>query len=141
MSMSSADTPIVILDGSLTIRSEVPWDQFQGTGDRRSHPKTDGAVTRVVVTVGGADQTITFNSEQCTVEFVYSTDHIHFTTGHNGKGLQFTPFSAFQSGATDNHLAHKNQGHKISHVTVTKTGATVFNADAHGGTQIVIGYE
>jgi hypothetical protein len=138
---SGADTPIVILDGSLTIESAVPWSQFRGSGDQRSHPNTGSAVTKVVVTVGGTDQTIAFNSEQCTVDITYANQNIKFTTGRNGKGLQFTPFGAFQKGDTPNRMAHKNQSQKISHVTVTKAGVKAFDADAHGGTKIVISYQ
>jgi hypothetical protein len=51
------------------------------------------------------------------------------------------PFSAFVAGASPNHLAHKNQNAKISHVTVTKQGVKVFDSDASGGTKVVIDYQ
>ena len=135
------DTPIVILDGSLTMESAVPWNQFRGSGDRRSHPHTGKAVTAVVVTIAGTDKPVAFNNESCTVDITYANSHIKFTTGNNGKGLSVTPFSAFQNGDTPNRLAHKNQSAKISHVTVTKAGVKAIDADASGGTKIVISYQ
>ena len=138
----SGDTPIVIMDGSLTMDLGVPSSQFKGTGDRRSHPNSSKTVTKVVVTVAGNDQTITFNKQQCTVDVTYSGTDIKVTTGRNGKGLSVSPFSAFQDGDTPNHMAHKDQSQKISHVTVKKAGVTAFDSDASGGgTKVVISYE
>src|ERR1022692_3941161 len=54
------DTPIVISDGSLNIQSAVPWSQFAGTGDVKSHPHSTKSVTSIAFTVGGKDQTIAF---------------------------------------------------------------------------------
>ena len=59
------DTPIVILDGSLTMQSAVPWNQYSGSGDVRSHPHSGKSVTSVTVTVNGATQTIAFSNQQC----------------------------------------------------------------------------
>jgi hypothetical protein len=137
----SGDTPIVILDGSLTMESAVPWNQFTGTGDLRSHPHAGKAVTKVTITMPGTNQTVTFNNEQCTVDVTYASTDIKVTTGNNGRGLRITPFSAFQNGDTPNRLAHKNQNAKISHVTVTKAGVTAFDSAASGGTKIVISYQ
>ena len=137
----SGDTPIVILDGSLTISSAVPWSQFTGTGDRRAHPHTSKAVTKVVVSMPNSSQTVTFQNQQCTVTVTYAGGNIQFTTGANGRGLSMTPFSAFQNGNSANQLAHKNQDAKISHVTVTQAGAKAFDSDASGGTKIVISYQ
>lgn len=137
----SGDTPIVILDGSLTMESAVPWSQFTGTGDLRSHPHTGKAVTKVAITMPGTNQTVTFNNQQCTVDVTYASTDIQVSTGNNGKGLRLTPFSAFQNGGTQNLLAHKNQNAKISHVTVTKAGVKAFDSDASGGTKIVISYQ
>jgi len=136
----AADTPIVILDGSLTMQSAVPWNQFTGTGDLRAHPHTTKSVASVTITMPGKNQVVTFTGQQCSVDITYASTHIKFTTGNNGKGLRMTPFSAFLPGATPNHLAHKNQTAKIEHVTVTKGGVQAFDAAAAGGTRIVISY-
>jgi hypothetical protein len=136
-----ADTPIVILDGSLTIQSAVPWNQFTGTGDVRTHPDTTKSVTAVTVTMPGKNQAVKFSGEVCAVDITYAGAHIMFTTGNTGKGLRVSPFSAFAPGATPNHLAHRNQNVKISHVTVSRAGVKVFDSDASGGTKVVIDYQ
>lgn len=138
---ASDDTPIVILDGSLTMESAVPWSQFTGTGDVRSHPHAAKSVTGVTITMLGKNRTVTFSGERCTVDITYARTDIKITTGNTGKGLQVRPFSAFMAGASPNRLAHKNQNAKISHVTVTKQGVTVFDSDASGGTKVVIDYQ
>jgi len=138
----SGDTPIVIMDGSLTVDTGVPWSQFKGTGDRRSHPNSSKTVTKVVVTVAGKDQTITFNKQQCIVDVTYASTDIKVSSGKRGKGLTVSPFGAFQNGDTPNRMAHKDQSHKISHVTVTRAGVKAFDSDASGGgTKVVISYE
>ena len=134
------DTPIVILDGSLTMQSAVPWNQYSGSGDVRSHPHSGKSVTSVTVTVNGATQTIAFSNQQCIVNVTYASQQIRVATGSNGKGLNVSPFSAFQN-RTDTILAHRNQNSKISHVTVTKAGARAFDANASGGTKITISYQ
>ena len=138
----SGDTPIVIMDGSLTMESAVPWNQFQGSGDQRSHPHSGKPVTKVVVTVAGKTQTVTFNNQQCTVDVTYAGTDIKVSTGSNGKGLSVSPFSAFQNGDTPNRMAHKNQSQKISHVTVMKAGVKAFDSNASGGgTKVAISYQ
>lgn len=137
----AADTPIVILDGSLTMQSAVPWNQFTGTGDLRSHPETTKSVTKVVITMPGKNQTVTFSNQQCTVDITYAGTDIKFTTGNNGKGLSVTPLSAFQKGSSPKQMAHKNQTAKISHVTVIKAGVKTFDSAASGGTQVTIHYQ
>jgi hypothetical protein len=134
------DTPIVILDGSLTMQSAVPWNQYAGSGDTRTHPHSNKSVTKVTVTVNGATQTIAFSNQQCIVNVTYASQDIRVATGANGKGLSVSPFSAFNN-RTSTILAHKNQNAKISHVTVTKAGARAFDANASGGTKITISYE
>jgi hypothetical protein len=136
----SGDTPIVIGDGSLTMESAVPWAQFTGTGDLKAHPHTNKSVTKVLVTIGGKSSSVAFSNQQCTVEITYASMDITFATGRDGKGLNVKPFSAFrQTDAT--HLAHNNPNAKISHVTVMKAGAKVFDSDASGGTKITISYQ
>jgi hypothetical protein len=134
------DTPIVILDGSLTMQSAVPWNQYTGNGDMRSHPHSGKSVTSVTVTANGATQTIAFANQQCIVNVTYASQEIRVATGANGKGLSVSPFSAFQR-RTDTILAHRNQNAKISHVTVTKAGARAFDVSASGGTKITISYQ
>ncbi len=135
------DTPIVILDGSLTMESAVAWREFTGSGDIKAHPHATKSVTQVAVTVNGATKTIPFTNQLCTVDVTYAATRIRVTTGANGKGLTVSPFSAFQNGSTEKILAHKNQNAKISHVRVMKAGAQAFDSDASGGTKIVISYK
>lgn len=135
------DTPIVILDGSLTMQSAVPWNKFTGSGDRRSHPKNDGAITKVVVTINGKNQSVACNGQACTVEILYAGTNIEFASGGDGKGLTVSPFSAFDEGKTPDVLVHKNQNAKISHVTVSMLGVKLLDAAASGGTKIVISYQ
>jgi hypothetical protein len=135
------DTPIVIADGSLNIRSEVPWSQYTGTGDIKSHPHTTKSVSSVAFTVGGKSQTIRFAGESCKVEFVYAGDRIVFSTGTDGKGLTMQPFSVFGPGSNANFLAHKNAHAKISHVTINKGNQQVFDSDAVTATKITIHYQ
>ncbi|HUI55966.1 MAG TPA: hypothetical protein VLY04_13415 [Bryobacteraceae bacterium] len=137
----SADTPIVISDGSLTIESAVPWSQYTGTGDIKTHPHTMKSVTKVVVTMPGKNHPESFSGESCRIEIAYASDHIVINTGTDGKGLMMRPFSAFRPGDTPNRLVHRNASAKISHVTVTKGTNVVFNSDASGGTRITIDYQ
>ena len=135
------DTPIIISDGSLTINSAVPWGQYTGTGDIRNHPHTTKSVTSVEVTMNGNSQTVTFHNEPCNVDVTYASMHIVVATGNAGRGLRISPFGVFRKGADDNTMAHQNQAAKISHVTITKAGTRVLDADAAGGTQIKIHYQ
>jgi hypothetical protein len=135
------DTPIVISDGSLNIRSEVPWSLYTGTGDIKSHPHTTKSATSVAFTVGGKDQTIAFAGESCRVDITYAGAHIVFNTGTDGKGFMMRPYSAFHQGSTANFLAHNNANAKISHVTIIKGNQQVFDSDAVSGTKITIHYQ
>jgi len=134
------DTPIVISDGSLNIQSAVPWSQFTGAGDTKSHPNGAKSVMSVALTVGGRSQTIAYAGESCNVDITYAGGHIVFSTVTGGKGLTMRPFSAFHAGANGNMLAHNNPNAKISHVTVTKGNQQVFDSNASGGTSITIHY-
>jgi len=137
----SGDTPIVISDGSLNIRSEVPWNQYTGMGDTKSHPHTNKSVTRIEFTVGGKNQFVAFAGESCKVEFVYAGDHIVLSTGANGKGLVMRPFSVFRPGSNAKMMVHNNGNAKISHLTITKGNQQVFDSDAVSGTKITIHYQ
>ena len=140
---AAGDTPIVILDGSLTIQSAVPWNQFKGSGDKRTHPNGGGSITKVVVTLSGKDQTVDCSNGPCAVDVTYAGTDIQVTSGgSNGKGLTFSPFSAFQNGSSANELAHKNRNAHITHVTVSKAGAKVVDAAGAGpGTKVTISYQ
>jgi hypothetical protein len=135
------DTPIVISDGSLNIQSAVPWSQFTGTGDIKSHPHSTKSVTSIAFTVGGQNQTIAFAGESCNLDITYAGGHIVFNTGTDGKGLMMRPFSAFHPGRNANLLVHNNATAKISHVTIVKGNQQVFDSDAAGGTRITIHYQ
>jgi len=138
---ASGDTPIVILDGSLTIQSAVPWKEFTGSGDHKSHPNAAGSITNVVVTIGGKNQTIACNGQRCSIAVTYAGSDIVVESGADGKGLSVSPMSMFEKGADDNTLAHKNQKAKISHVSVSMSGVKLIDQAASGGTKIVISYQ
>lgn len=138
---ASGDTPIVILDGSLTMQSAIPWNKFKGSGDERQHPNGSGGITQVVVTINGKDQTVDCTNQRCVVDVTYASTHIKVISGNNGKGLRISPFSAFQNGSTSDVLVHKNQSAKISHVTVTRAATTAVDSDASSGTKVVIHYQ
>ena len=133
------DTPVVIMDGSLKIRSAVPWNQFTG-GDTRSHPHGNKSVTSVDVTMNGSTQTVTFSNQPCTVDITYASAHIVFSSGNGGRGFEMRPFRVFRRGGDDNTLEHTDQNSKITHVTISRAGGAVVNADASGGTTITIHY-
>jgi len=135
------DTPIVISDGSLTINSAVPWNQYTGPGDLKSHPHSTKSVTSVEVTMNGTSQAVSFHNEPCNVDVTYASAHIVFSTGAAGKGLSMRPFGAFHRGANANILEHNNQAAKISHVTITKGATRALDADANGNTRITIHYQ
>jgi hypothetical protein len=138
---ASGDTPIVILDGSLSIQSAVPWNQFTGTGDQRYHPNTSGSITRVVVTVNGKNQTIACNNQSCAVDVTYAGTDIIVASGADGKGLMVMPFSAFDNGSTPDVLVHKNQKAKISHVSVSMSGVKLIDIATTSGTKVTISYQ
>ena len=140
---ASGDTPIVILDGSLTIQSAVPWKEFKGSGDKRSHPKEEGSITKVVVTIGGKNQTIVCNGLPCAVNVTYAGTNVEVASGGaDAKGLTFSPMSAFQESDKEDTLVHKNRNAHISHVSVSMSGVKLIDSNASGaGTKVVISYE
>jgi hypothetical protein len=140
---AAADTPIVILDGSLKMQSKVPWNQFKGAGDTKSHPNAGGSITSVVVTLNGKDQTIDCNKVRCTVDVTYAGTDVQVAgAGANGKGLTVSPFSAFQNGSSANELVHKNQNAHIAQLTVSRAGVKVVNtANPGAGTQVTVHYQ
>jgi hypothetical protein len=139
---ASGDTPIVILDGSLTMQSAVPWKEFTGSGDQKNHPNATGAITNVVVTIGGKNQTIACNGQRCAVDVMYAGTDIQVASGPDGKGLTVSPMSAFQDGSTPDTVVHKNRNAHITHVTVSMSGVKLIDSAASGaGTKIVINFQ
>lgn len=142
MANQGGDTPIVVADGSLTLESAVPWAEFHGSGNRRSHPHTGKFMTQVVVIIAGNSQTVALSGKSCTVAVKYASTDITISTGDNGKGLVVaTDFGSFQPGATPNQLTHKQGNAKISRVTVTSDHQAAFDSAASGGTRLVISYQ
>jgi hypothetical protein len=140
--VASGDTPIVILDGSLSIQSAVPWKEFKTDGERRHHPNADGTITKIVVTINKKDQTIICNKMQCAVNVTYAGTNIEVADGPDAKGLTVTPLSAFQDGGTPDVIVHKNRNAHITHVTVSMSGVKLIDSPASGaGTKVVISYE
>jgi|ERR1035437_9114957 hypothetical protein len=137
----AGDTPIIISDGSLSMESAVPWTQFTGGGDTRSHPHTNKSINQIEVVLAGRSQVVTFANEPCTVDITYASAHIVIGTGAGGRGITVRPFSAFHQGSTPNVLLHNNASSKISHVKITKGGAVAFESDASGGARITIHYQ
>ena len=139
---ASGDTPIVILDGSLTMQSAVPWKEFKDSGDQKIHPNAAGSITTVVVTIGGKNQTIACNGQKCAVDVMYAGTDIQVASGADGKGLTVSPMSAFQDGDTPGVLVHKNRNAHIAHVTVSMSGIKLIDSAAsRAGTKIVIGFQ
>ena len=139
---ASGDTPIVILDGSLSIQSAVPWKEFKGEGDRRSHPKVEGSITKVVVTIGGKNQTIACNDLPCAVNVTYAGTNIEVASGPDHKGLTVSPMSVFVEGPTPDVILHKNRNAHITHISVSMSGVKLVDSNASGaGTKVVISYE
>jgi len=143
MDIKFADTPIVILDGSLTVHSEVPWGQFTGPGDQKTHPHANSSVRSVVVTVNGVERpAIAFQKQQCTVDVTYAGTDVNVATDANGSNLTFSPFGQFQ-GAGANDIQHPNRALKISHITVTRAGVKLVDEDPHstGNTKVAVHYQ
>ena len=139
---ASGDTPIVILDGSLTMQSAVPWKEFKGSGDQKNHPNAAGAITNVVVTIGGKNQTIACNGQKCAVDVMYAGTDIQVASGPDGKGLTVSPMSAFQDGDTPDKVVHKNRNAHITHVSVSMSGVKLIDSAASGaGTKIVVSFQ
>ncbi len=138
---ASGDTPIVILDGSLTMQSVVPWKEFKATGDQKTHPNAEGSITNVVVTIKGKNQTIACNGQKCAVDVTYAGTDIQVASGEDGKGLTVSPMSAFQDGDTPDVVVHKNRNAHITHVTVSMSDHKLIDSAASGaGTKVVIGF-
>ena len=139
---AQADTPIIITDGSLNLRSETPWAQYSSGNRTRRHPHGNKAVTSVDLVVNGNRQTFSFSNQKCTVTIVYGTPSVSVSSGNNGRGMQVdTDFAQFRPGANANLMAHVDASKKISTITVMKGSQTVFNGTGNGGTSITIHYQ
>ncbi len=106
------------------------------------HPKADGAITKVAVTINKKEQTIVCNKMQCAVNVTYAGTNIEVSGGADGKGLTVSPLSAFQEGATPDVIMHRNRNAHITHVTVSMSGVKLIDVPASGaGTKVVISFE
>ncbi|HNY41148.1 MAG TPA: hypothetical protein PKJ41_12165 [Bryobacteraceae bacterium] len=140
----SRDTPIIISDGSLKMRSGVPWARFAREGARRRiHPSAGKRITTVEVRLAGDNNTtVNFNAQQCEVTLTYASIDIVLATGPRGGGLRIdTDWASFRDGSTENELEHSNQESKISRVIVKRDDVTVIDQSPNGGTQIILRYE
>jgi hypothetical protein len=143
MSAQAGDSPIVILDGSLTMQSAVAWSSFTGTGNAHVHPNANKSIGSVEVTMPAMSDTIAFSGEKAEIEVTYAdTFSIKVASGSNGKRLTVnTDFSAFRPGADANQLSHTNATGHITHVTVRRNGAVALDSAASGHTKVVIHYQ
>jgi hypothetical protein len=140
----SSDTPIIISDGSLKMRSGVPWARFARQGARRRlHPSAGKRITAVEVRLAGDNNTtIDFDAQQCEVFLTYASIDIVLTTGRRGRGLRIdTDWDAFRDGSSENELEHSNQQSKISRVIVSRDDVTVLDQSPGGGTRIILRYQ
>ncbi len=136
------ETPIIITDGSLTMESAVPWTDFTGSDSEHTltHPHGDKSVRQVSVTISGQNQIVPVDGQKCHVAVQYGPTAVTVTTGPDGKGLDVsTDFASFQRDQP-NLMAHKDKGHKISHVTVSSGDKKRVDQSAAGGTRIEIAY-
>jgi hypothetical protein len=136
-----SETPIVIGDGSLFMRSSFPW---QNDGHAHHHPHPNSSVTGVDVQLGAAMNSIAVNREKCTVVVTYKGSHsITVSTDERGQKLEVdTDFGRFRRGASDDELRENDDTVKITGVRVTHGGQTQnFQPDAAGGhTTVTIHY-
>lgn len=138
---AQSDTPIIISDGSMNMRSQTPWAQFGSGASSRRHPNPNKTVTAVDLTINGNQQTISFSGQKATVTVAYGSTTVTVTTGNDGKGLQVdTDFSQFRANGV-NVLAHVNQTGRIGAVTVSRGTTSVFSGTGSGGTSITIHYQ
>jgi len=139
---AQVDTPIIVGDGSLTIRSEVPWARFSSSGRDKIHPDTGKAITKVDVVMPNNNRTVDCARQQCTISIRYGTTDMVFATGANGTGLRFTTdHASFHGGSDEKEIAHNDTHSKISRVTVQQGQRTLFTGTASGGTKVTIHYQ
>lgn len=136
------DTPIIITDGSLKMRSAVRWAEFAAeTSRRRRHPNAGRRVARVDVTLAGGSTSVLFTGQQCEVRVTYKGMDIVVTSNPSGRNLKIeTDWDAFKSGATENDLEHSDASSHISRVVVKRNGNVVADASPNGGTTVTISY-
>ena len=139
---AQADTPIIVGDGSLYIRSEVPWSRFAANGNARVHPDAGKAITTVEIVMPNHNANADCARQQCTVSIRYGNTDIVFASGADGKGLRFTTdHSAFHAGSNEKEIAHNDAHSKISSVVVKRGQQTLFTGNASGGTKVTIHYQ
>jgi|SRR5579872_6850544 len=138
-----SDTPIIITDGSLTMDSAVPWSQFTTAGDSRRHPKGNGTVTGIDLTVNGTTQNIAIGGQPCTVTLQYGGTTITVSTAANGRALQVSAnnFAGSFHEVTPNQMAHNNPNNKIGAITIRNGNQTAFSGTGNGGTRVVVHYQ
>ena len=136
------DTPIIITDGSLKMRSAVRWADFASeTGRRRRHPNAGRRVERVEIKQPDGNTSILFTGQQCEVRVTYNGMDIVVTSNPSGRNLKVeTDWEAFKAGQTDNDLEHSNASGHITRVVVKRNGSVVADASPNGGTTVTINY-
>lgn len=142
LSGQSGDTPIIITDGSLKMRSGARWADFgKETAKRRRHPRNGQRVERVDVELAGASTSVLFNGQECEVRVTYAGTDIVVSTNPSGRNLKIeTDWDAFKEGPTENDIEHSNASSHISRVIVKRNGTVVADASPNGGTKVTISY-
>lgn len=143
LSAQGGDTPIVIRDGSLKIKSAAKWSDFSiENTKRRRHPNNGKRVTSVQVQLGGNQTTIQFTGQRCEVKLTYAKTDVLLFTNPSGRNLRIeTDWDSFKPGAEADDLEHSNPNSSISRVIVRRGETTVVDESPNGGTVITIHYQ
>lgn len=143
LAAQAGDTPIVIRDGSLKMRSAVKWADFeQETNRRRRHPNDGKRITSVVVEFPAGRNTIQFDRQRCEVKVTYSGTDVLLFTNSGGRNLKVeTDWALFNPGAGAEDLEHSNPNSVISRVIVKREGTTVLDESPGGGTIVTLHYQ
>ncbi len=143
LAQNPVDTPITISDGSLNIKSHIPWNSYAGNGESRAHPHSSRIVSSIDVTINGTVQPslIFKKGDACIVDVTYNGDHIVFSTSSDGRAIQMTPFSKFNVSTDGSTLSHKAQTSKISHVKIIQGNNRPVEWNANGKSLVVIHYQ
>lgn len=143
LAAQAGDTPIVIRDGSLKMRSAVRWADFESeSGRRRRHPNAGKSITSVVVEFSGGRNTIQFDRQRCEVKVTYAGTDVLLFTNPSGRNLKIeTDWNVFSPVAESVELEHSNANSFISRVIVKRNGTTVFDQSLSGGTAVTLHYQ